>query len=283
MTKFTFARAMSLALALLLGLAPGLQSAAPALMTYQGRLKEAGIPVTGARDVELFLCPTLTGGSCSGTGAQGVSVANGLFRSTFSLPAGVSLETGNWYLQVKVGSQILSPREQFTASPYALHAASAATLVAEPDAFSAHVSTNLTVAGSLGVGGYLTVLSSINATAFFGDGSGLTGVSGAQPAGSTLADGKIWIGNASNNAAPVALGGDATLANDGTLTIGPAKVTEGKLADGAVTMVKLANLSVDSGKLAAGSVDVEKLAEDAVDTGKIRSDSIVTAKLADGA
>lgn len=102
---------------------------APNVLTYQGRLKENGAPVNGTRSVEILLCPTESGAGCEPTGPQGVSISSGLFRTTFTVPSAVNLRTGNWYLEVKVGAQTLSPRERLTASPYAVLASSASTLV----------------------------------------------------------------------------------------------------------------------------------------------------------
>src|SRR5258708_588993 len=70
-------------------LAPQARADAPALMTYQGRLKESGLPVTGNRAIDIVLYKTLAGacgGTCTDTGAQNVSVVNGLFRTTFTAP-----------------------------------------------------------------------------------------------------------------------------------------------------------------------------------------------------
>ncbi|MBI4349565.1 MAG: collagen-like protein, partial [Elusimicrobia bacterium] len=121
---------------LLSAISPGLWAAAPALLTYQGRVKEAGVPVNTPRQVEIFFCDgprNVIGdpaGTCFSSGAQGVSVTNGLFRSTFTVPTAVDLTTGVWYLELHVGGQMLLPREQFTASPYAVFASTAGTVVA---------------------------------------------------------------------------------------------------------------------------------------------------------
>ncbi len=71
-----------------------------------------------------------------------------------------------------------------------------------------------------------TVVSSVSATGvmmaskFIGDGSGLSGVSGASPVGSALTSANIWVGNVSNLAAAVVMSGDATLNDAGALTLG---------------------------------------------------------------
>lgn len=124
----------------------------PNLLTYQGRLKESGSPVTGGRSVEILLCDALTSGTCTSTGAQGVSVANGLFKTTFTMPSAVNLGSGVWYLEVKVGADTYVPRERLGSSPYALHAATAAYLQAAPNVAGVTVSSHMFVAGNVGVG-----------------------------------------------------------------------------------------------------------------------------------
>lgn len=103
--------------------------AAPNLLTYQGRLQESGAPVSGVRRVDISICTDLVSGSCNSTGAQDVSVSNGLFRSTFTVPSAVNLAAGPWYLEISVGPAggsvtALSPREELTSTAYALHATS---------------------------------------------------------------------------------------------------------------------------------------------------------------
>ena len=133
-------------------------SEAPNLLTYHGRLKESGQPVTGNRQVEIKLCPTLTGsdGLCKTTGAQGTPVSNALFRSTFTLPADVDLAAGDWYLEVWVGADHLSPREKLTSSPYALYSATASyanALAASPGASGIFASSSVFVTnGNVGIG-----------------------------------------------------------------------------------------------------------------------------------
>ncbi len=110
--------------------APRAYAGAPNLLTYQGRLQESSVPVTGTRSVEIKLCNNPSGPTCFTTGVQGVSVANGLFRSTFTVPGSVDLGAGSWYLQVNVNGTDLNPREQLSSTPYAMHASSAAGVAA---------------------------------------------------------------------------------------------------------------------------------------------------------
>lgn len=68
----------------------------------------------------------------------------------------------------------------------------------------------------------------------------------------TLPSAQIFVGNASNVATPVAMSGDATMANTGALTIANLAVTAAKLAADAVTTVKILNANVTLAKLASG-------------------------------
>lgn len=101
-------------------------AAAPNLLTYQGRLKESGLAVNGNKSVEILLCDAETGGTCTTTGAQGTAVTNGLFRSTFTVPAAADITAGNWYLEIHVGGTTLLPREKLTGNAYSLYASTAA-------------------------------------------------------------------------------------------------------------------------------------------------------------
>ena len=105
---------------------------APSIMTYQGRLQEAGALVTGTRQVDIRLCDNAgCGGGAANvydTGTQGVSVVNGLFRTTFTAPTGAAnfLNPGtNWYLEVSVAGTPLLPRELLAASAFSIAAGTA--------------------------------------------------------------------------------------------------------------------------------------------------------------
>ena len=148
----TFRRPI-LAVILLAAAAVSAGATAPNLMTYQGRVKESGLPVTGVRAVDVFLCPdaVVPIGSCVDTGVQNVSVTNGLFRTTFTAPSGASFLGGQTYLQLQVNGSLFTPREQLEASAYAVYASSAATLVPNPGDAAVFVNQNLTVGGDFSV------------------------------------------------------------------------------------------------------------------------------------
>lgn len=106
-------------------------AAAEPVMTYQGRLKEGNLPVTDVRYFTFTFC--LNGDSdCNPVSptAYPFNVENGLFKSTFTVPA-IDLSAGEWFLKVGVGPDAgsvvaLSPVERLTFVPYAVYAATAA-------------------------------------------------------------------------------------------------------------------------------------------------------------
>ena len=144
-----------LALILSAGAVGSALASSPALLTYQGRVKESGLPVTGVRTVDIFICPdnSVLTASCVDTGAQQVSVTNGLFRTTFTA-VGVAWESGQRYLQLRVSGFDFSPRELMSAAPYAVYASSAATLIPNPGDLSVFIASSVVLSnGGFSVGG----------------------------------------------------------------------------------------------------------------------------------
>ncbi|QLG44322.1 beta strand repeat-containing protein [Costertonia aggregata] len=74
----------------------------------------------------------------------------------------------------------------------------------------------------------------------------------------TLADGRIYIGDGTDTAQEIILGGDATLANDGTLTIANNAITTIKILDANITNAKLdkANIPLSGFAAAAAALDL---------------------------
>jgi hypothetical protein len=99
----------------------------------------------------------------------------------------------------------------------------------------------------------------------------------------TLTDGKIYVGNASNEATQVTPTGDVTITNSGVTAIGTGKVITGMLADDAVETAKIKNANVTTSKLADANVTEVKLASDAVTSAKIKDGEIVNADISSSA
>lgn len=131
---------------------------APNLLTYQGRLKEGGQAVSGNRPVEIYLCDDATADPCQSSGVQSVTVSNGLFRSTFTIPALATLGAGDWYLEIWVAGTKLLPRERLTSTAYSLFAATAAyanNISAAAGSNGVYISSNLYVTGNVSQAGVL--------------------------------------------------------------------------------------------------------------------------------
>lgn len=68
---------------------------------------------------------------------------------------------------------------------------------------------------------------------------------------SSLTDGRVWVGNASNAATAVLLSGDITITNTGVATIANLAVSAAKLAADAVTTAKILDGNVTSAKMSS--------------------------------
>jgi hypothetical protein len=95
----------------------------------------------------------------------------------------------------------------------------------------------------------------------------------------TLDDGKIYLGNASNVATEVTPTGDVTITNTGVTAIGTGKVITAMLATDAVTTAKITNANVTTAKLADDAVETVKIKDAAVTSNKIKDGEIVNADI----
>ena len=73
----------------------------------------------------------------------------------------------------------------------------------------------------------------------------------------SLTDGKIWVGNGSNVAVKVAVSGDATLANNGAVTIANNAINAAKLADDAVDTDAIVDDAVTNAKIGTAAVNAD--------------------------
>jgi trimeric autotransporter adhesin len=125
---------------------PSISSPVETTFTYQGRLNQDGEPAGGTFDFEFYLFDSLTGGSQVGgpIPINDLILADGYF--TVQLDFGADAFTGQArYLEVRVrpGSDtgsftVLTPRQQLTATPYALYTLSApwSGLIGMPEGFA---------------------------------------------------------------------------------------------------------------------------------------------------
>jgi hypothetical protein len=123
--------ASALAIAILLGQSAA-QAAAPpgAVFTYQGQLKEGGLPANGTYDLllRLFDGPTLGHEIGSGVSVDDLVIINGLFTVELDFGAGAFTGDARWLeIAARPGASVethtvLVGRQPLTAAPYALYA-----------------------------------------------------------------------------------------------------------------------------------------------------------------
>ncbi|EFO81369.1 hypothetical protein OSCT_0768 [Oscillochloris trichoides DG-6] len=99
-------------------------TALPTAFTYQGQLMDAGQPANGSYDLTFRLYDAVSAGTQIGSAValSGVAVSQGIF--TVQLDFGSGAFTDARFLEIQVGTTILSPRQPITPAPAALYAAS---------------------------------------------------------------------------------------------------------------------------------------------------------------
>jgi len=102
-------------------------SAVPCKINYQGRLIKDNVPVDGTKTMVFSIYPDAVGGTQLWTsGNVSIEVHNGLFRYVIG-SGSTDLSGIDWtagqalYLEVKVETDILTPREEMSAYPYAIN------------------------------------------------------------------------------------------------------------------------------------------------------------------
>ncbi|MFH1618521.1 MAG: hypothetical protein ABIG11_01300, partial [bacterium] len=98
-----------------------LHAAVPVKFTYQGNIRQSGARVIGNRSMAFRIYSSSDGAVPLWTGpALSVAVSTGVFRVDLE-PAGLDWESGSLWLELEVEGVKLSPREELTASPYAIN------------------------------------------------------------------------------------------------------------------------------------------------------------------
>jgi len=128
--------------------------------TYQGRLMDGGSPANGQYDFEFKLYDAASGGTLLGTVIkEDVTVTDGLFTVQLDFGAGVFTGDARWLeIGVRPGSSIgafttLTPRQELTATPYALSLRPGAQVVGSVSDASLHYAA-LYAENSAPLGGY---------------------------------------------------------------------------------------------------------------------------------
>ncbi len=98
-------------------------SAVPCKINYQGRLIKDNVPVDGTKTMKFSIYDSAVGPALLWTsGEVDVTVHNGLFRYVLDLSSIDDWTAGETlYLEVKVETDILTPREELSAYPYAIN------------------------------------------------------------------------------------------------------------------------------------------------------------------
>ncbi len=131
-TKATLIKACVLMALAVFSLQSSTASAQGTAFTYQGQLQNNGSPANGIYDLKLLIYDSSTGdnilaGPVTNTA---VAVTNGLFTTIVDFGAGAFTGGSNWlHLGVRTNGAAnftaLSPRQQLTATPYAIYAENA--------------------------------------------------------------------------------------------------------------------------------------------------------------
>lgn len=104
--------------------------AVPGQMNVQGRLMDAGTPLSGAHPVAFKLYDAATGGGLLWAESSSLDVVNGLFTATLGATnpiPGIAFDDQPRWLEVTVDGATLSPRLMLTTSAYAFRAQRADT------------------------------------------------------------------------------------------------------------------------------------------------------------
>lgn len=126
--------------------------AVPTGFTYQGQIAAGGVPLNGAANFAFRLFDAPSAGTQVGATVyhQGLNVSGGLLTTLLDFGAGVCDGNDRW-LEITVNGTALSPRQELTATPYALYALSAGTAAYAASAGSAASATHADNGGSGGV------------------------------------------------------------------------------------------------------------------------------------
>jgi hypothetical protein len=161
--------------------------------TYQGRLNSTGQPASGTYDFRFRLAADPLGGTYVGSPflASALPVSNGLFTATLNFGSGIFTGPGYW-LEVDVRTNgagsytALTPLQALTPTPYAIFANASSNV---SGTISAAQLTGQIANGNLPVNP--TFSGTVTATAFSGNGAGLTALNASQLTSGTMPDARL--------------------------------------------------------------------------------------------
>ncbi|MFH1768456.1 MAG: hypothetical protein ABH858_04795 [Candidatus Omnitrophota bacterium] len=155
MRQTEFARTVSLTVTLLpicLLLCVSVSFAAiPRLINYQGRLTDSGgAPLNGSYSVTFRIYDAQSGGTFLWQETQSVVIQNGIFNTILGSSVDLNIPFDNpYFLELKIGSEVMSPRQRITSSGYAIRAEVADTaLTANSASVANNADTAATVKGN---------------------------------------------------------------------------------------------------------------------------------------
>jgi hypothetical protein len=152
-------------------------------ITYQGQLKQSGVPYSGPADLAFTLYDAAAAGNIVAGPIllNGVNVVNGLFTVSLDFGASAFDASARW-LEIQVGDPLtlLSPRQELTCTPFALQAAD----LDMPFSGTSDAATQTVFIANTGTGkaGYFAINNAANpstalAAATNGTGDAISGVS----------------------------------------------------------------------------------------------------------
>lgn len=173
--------------------------------TYQGRLNLNDAPADGIYDLRFTIYDALTGGGAAGGPLTNtaVTVNHGLFSVLLDFGAGVFNGEPRW-LEINVRTNgggaftTLSPRQEITSTPYAIHSANAASAATVSGSVSAAQLTGTIAANNIGAGSITTAMLAVGAVTSnqLADGAVTTGA---------LADGAVTAHKIATVALPLSM------------------------------------------------------------------------------
>lgn len=272
----------------------------PGKMSYQGFLTDdTGVPLGSTapinRDIIFRLFTAPTGGTLKWAEQQTVTLDKGFFTVQLGEGSGVgsspftnnlaALFTGadssDRYLEITVKSSsggadlTVTPRVQLLTSPYAFLARNAVAIVSgtgqqlvTTSGSSVGINLSSSPAATLDVNG------NVKATSFSGIGTGLTDISTASLADSSITKAKI----AMDAIGPSEIADNAVSSDE----IQDGAIRTAELADGSVTNAKIGVGAVGSTQIADQSIQSNDIAASAIGASEIRTDAVSSDEIADG-
>lgn len=219
----------------------------PEMISYQGRLVSGGSLFNGVTNIVTELYDSASGGTrLFAETNRNVVVTDGLYAFKIGDDAtglGMALTNAEVYLQVRIGAQVLSPRERVTSVGYALVARDI-----EDDA--------------------VTTAKILDATIGNADIAPAAGIAASKIQGTALTQGTTFSGDV------------AGLYNN--LQLGADVVGSAEIANNAVGNIEMADNAIGTAEIAADSIQAGDIAADAVGNSELGPNAVTSAEIQDG-